>query len=193
MNTPPVYIAVSTSLGTMDRVEFATCGRFPGPPRGKGWHYDSHAEVWYRAASDENIADELAHLERYYSGLTLRDGTPHPDRRSFTGWKRLTDAERLLVEQDRPYRRALVLRNGALEHDIDAARECHRNHLRRMRAHALPQLDAQWMRATGQGQKEEGARVERKRQQWRDAPSDPRIASAPDLGALKQLLQDLPA
>jgi hypothetical protein len=103
-------------------------------------------------------------------------------------WRRIEAAERVLFQHDRTYRNALIMQGDKIAHDMPKARECHRNHLRRIRAHELPELDAQWMRAMGQGKAKEAAEVEAKRQKWRDAPADKRIDAAKtiaDLAAVK--------
>lgn len=185
---PPVYIAVETSLGTVDRIEFATQGRFPSPPRVPGWVYDPADDHWLRADNDANIQAEIDDLNRYFGSLTLKDGSPHPDRRMLGKWVRLTDAQRAVTEQDRAFRRAVVMLDGALQHDVAAARECVRRVLRHRRGQAMPELDAQWMRATGQGDKAAAKRIEAERQRWRDAPADPRIEAAQTLDELRALL-----
>lgn len=185
---PPVYIAVETSLGTVDRIEFATQGRFPSAPRVPGWVYDATADHWLRADNDANIQAEIDDLNRYFASLTLKDGSPHPDRRVLGKWVRLTDEQRAVTEENRAFRRAVVMRDGKLEHDVGAARDCVRRALRHHRGQAMPELDAQWMRATGQGDKAEAKRIEAERQRWRDAPADPRIDSAQTVEELKTLL-----
>ena len=182
MNT--VRIAIRVSTGKVYHTTIALEGRFPAPPRVRGWVYDAARNLWSRKPTNANIDAEVRDLEATWRTLSNADGSPHADRCTVLGWQRLSDAESAIFERERVYRNALVIDDaGAIVHDMPKARECHRNHLRRLRAHALPQLDAQWMRAAGQGG--DAAAVEAKRQAWRDAPADPRIDAASDLATLK--------
>jgi nitroimidazol reductase NimA-like FMN-containing flavoprotein (pyridoxamine 5'-phosphate oxidase superfamily) len=62
-----------------------------------------------------------------------------------------------------------------------------RRNLRHERGARFLELDAQWMRATGQGRQAEVAAIEKKRQALRDAPADPRIDAARNLEQLKAI------
>lgn len=183
MNT--IAIAIRVSTGKVYHTTLALEGRFPAAPRLRGWIAMLDG-TWARSASDANIEAEVRDLEATWRTMSNADGTPHADRCTVLGWQRLSAAEAGIFERDRTYRNALSIdESGAIVHDMPKARECHRNHLRRMRAHALPQLDAAWTRAMGQGKADELSTVEAKRQAWRDAPADPRIDAAADLASLK--------
>ena len=99
-------------------------------------------------------------------------------------WRRITPDE---VPKDRTYRDAWTDDGKAIEHDIEKAKVIHIAILRRDRAAALVELDAQWMKAVGQGDIAAQAAVEKERQKWRDAPADPRIEAAATVDDLKKI------
>jgi hypothetical protein len=185
-----VFIAIAVSSGAVYHAEMVTEGRFAGPPRLPGWVPNPVLGTWHRAPTDANIEAEVRDLERYWSSRVNADGTPHADAVTVVSWRRIDAAERVLFQHDRTYRNALVMHGDKIAHDMPKARECHRNHLRRIRAHELPELDAQWMRAMGQGKAKEAADVEEKRQKWRDAPADPRIDAAKTIAELSAVKPD---
>jgi hypothetical protein len=181
-----VQIAIRVSTGKVYHSTLSLEGRFPAPPRVRGWVYDQATSTWSRKPTNANIDAEVRDLDATWRTMSNADGSPHADRCTVLGWQRLSPAESAIFERDRVYRNALVIDEaGAIVHDMPKARECHRNHLRRLRAHALPQLDAAWTRAMGQGKADELSATEAKRQAWRDAPADPRIDAATDLASLK--------
>ena len=98
-----------------------------------------------------------------------------PGGAGVTGWRILRDGD---VPADRTYRDALIDTGEAIVHDMGRARAVHRGRIRARRAEAMRELDAKWMRATGQGKVAEADAIEALRQQWRDAPADPRIDAA---------------
>jgi hypothetical protein len=182
-----VYVAIAVSSGAVYHAEMVMEARMAGKPRLPGWIPDPAQGTWHRAPTDANIEAEVRDLERYWSSRCNTDGTPHADAVTVVSWRRIDAAERVLFQHDRTYRNALVMQGDKIAHDMPKARECHRNHLRRLRAHALPELDAQWMRATGQGKTKEAVEVEAKRQKWRDATANPAIDAAATVDELKAL------
>jgi len=180
-----VYVVATLNDGSVAHVAFQTEGRFPSQPKG-GWRPKADGLTWERNASDANIEYELARIAQMLAVPEKdRDGNILKPGRVLSGWRRITQSEHEQFERDRAYRAALVDRNGKIEHDIVKARQCHRDKLRHERANAMPLLDADWMRAAGQG-KDTGA-VEAERQKWRDAPADPRIEAAQTVEELKQI------
>lgn len=185
-----LYVAATWSDGSVSHHAIQLEGRFPSQPKG-GWSKAEGGLAWKREATDANIEYEMA---RYAFYRMNTDGL------GLMGWRRLSQAEHDLFEQDRPngkpttrpytggtYRNALVDRAGKIEHDIVKARDCCREELRRQRRNAMLVLDGQWMGATGQGKKAEADAVEAERQKWRDAPADPRIDAAGSVEELKQI------
>lgn len=69
-----------------------------------------------------------------------------------------------------PYRNALKDDGKALGHDMDKVRGIVVEHVRRDRAPLLAELDAEWNKHTGQGNKRAADEVEAKRQRLRDRP-----------------------
>jgi hypothetical protein len=59
--------------------------------------------------------------------------------------------------------------------------------IRKERKVTLRDLDAKWMRATGQKDNAAADAIEAERQKWRDAPADPRIDAAQSVEELKQI------
>lgn len=59
----------------------------------------------------------------------------------------------------------------SIEHDMDKVRAICVDRLRQARAPQLDQLDREWMKAMGQGDKKIAAAVEEQRQALRDAPA----------------------
>jgi len=181
-----VYIAVTvTTSGEVYHLAIQTEMRAPSRPRGDGWVFDEKRNVWTNPIGDTYI--------EYFIALNERQWAHRKDSRSglsysavtVVSWRRLTQQEHEQFNKDRRYRNALRDNAGKIEYDIAAARECHRDKLRHERANAMPLLDADWMRAAGQG-KDTGA-VEAERQKWRDAPADPRIEAAQSVDELKQI------
>lgn len=181
-----VNIAIRVSSGAVYHTAVQLEGRFASQPNGIGWEKLPNGE-WSRPDIDAVIADEVKRLDAYWSGLTNRDGTAHADRVSVLDWRRITEDEHAVFNRDRQYRNALTMAGDHIKHDMPKARECHRNHLRKLRTGAMTGLDAQWMRATGQGKKQEADAIEAQRQAWRDAPADPRIDTARTVDELKAL------
>jgi hypothetical protein len=182
-----VYIAVTVTNGEVYHLAVQTEMRAPSRPKGDGWLFDEKRAVWTNPVSDTYIEYLIAKNERGWAHRKDGRGMPAYDAVQVVSWLRLTQAEHEQFNQDRPYRNALRARNGKIEYDIAAARERCRELLRHQRAHAMPELDAQFMRALGQGKKVEQDAIEAERQKWRDAPADPRIDAAQSVGELKQI------
>lgn len=91
---------------------------------------------------------------------------------------------------DRSYRNAWVDDGQAIVHDMPKARAIHLTRLRKQRDAALDALDGPWMRAMGQDNKAEAARIEAERQALRDMPVTlaPAIAAAATLDELKAVV-----
>lgn len=152
-----VKIAVERADGGVSILSFVTVGRGNALPDGAQWIDEARGQ-WSREPTDASVASEVARA--------VPDGV---------AWHRILDDE---VPVDRTFRDALVVKGGALTHDIEKARGLTRNMLRHQRAAAMPELDAKWMRATGQGKKAEADKIETQRQAWRDAPANPQIDAA---------------
>jgi hypothetical protein len=163
MKPESIVVAVRRSDGGVSMMALLTVGRGNILPSGATWLEDGW---WARPPTDAVINDEVAKAV--------------PDA---LGWRLVKPGE---VPEDRTYRNAWV-DNGKIEHDMPKAREVHRGLIRKQRSPALQALDAEWMRATGQGKSKDAAEIEAKRQKWRDAPADPRIDAAKTVEQLKAI------
>lgn len=182
-----VYIGVTVSNGEVYHMALQTEFRAPSRPKGDGWTFDEKRGMWMNPVGDLYIEYIISKNERVWAHRKDgRTGEPY-DAVTVVSWRRLSQAEHEQFDTDRPYRKSLRDRNGKIEHDIVAAREQHRDILRWQRNHAMPELDAQFTRALGQGKKVEQDAIEAERQKWRDAPADPRIDAAQSVEELKQI------
>lgn len=156
-----VTIAVRRTNGTVSLMAFLIVGRGHILPFGAQW-ISERAGWWTRPANPENVARDLAvvcELERV----------------GYVDWRVIKKGE---VPEDRTYRDAWEDDGKAVTINIEKAKEIQRNRIRGERIAALQELDGEWMKAFGQGDTAEAARIEAERQQWRDAPADPSIEAA---------------
>lgn len=91
------------------------------------------------------------------------------------------------VPTDRMFRAAWRDTGSTLEVDMTIARGIWLEEARRLRSTKFDQLDKDWMRAMGQGDKAEAERVESERQKLRDLPDEllPDVEAARDLVELR--------
>lgn len=163
-------IAIERSDGGVSLMTFITVGRGSILPEGAAWAPELGGGTWFRPASDALIRSEI---------------TKVMPAEEVVAWRKATADD---VPGDRTYRDAWVHKDGQVVHDMTRARGVHRNLLRKHRAPVLRELDARWMRATGQGKTAEADAIEAQRQAWRDAPAAPRIEAAGSVEELKALL-----
>lgn len=166
-NYAAVKIAITRPDGGVSIMSFLTVGRGNSLPNGADW-LDKAIGSWSRPPTDAVVAEEVARAI--------------PDA---VAWQRILDSE---VPKDRTFRDALVVKGGALTHDMETARELARDMLRHQRAAVMPELDGEWMRAIGQDKKAEADKIEADRQVWRDAPADPKIDAAQTTGELALII-----
>jgi hypothetical protein len=105
------------------------------------------------------------------------------------------DTQFVLVDEadiptDRSYRGAWVQKGAKVDHDMSKAREIHKDHLRKLRAPLLGDLDTQYMRADETGDAALKRSIAARKQQLRDVTKDPRIAAAATVEDLKALSPD---
>lgn len=110
-------------------------------------------------------------------------------RMSFPGftpvkWKEIDPAS---VPTDREFRNAWTYNGKRFDHDIEKAREVHKDNLRARRAKLFERLDLEVSVATARGDSAEAARLENRRQKLRDITKDPRIASAKSIADLRKI------
>ena len=95
------------------------------------------------------------------------------------------DASSLTVPSDRTFRGAWSFNGDAVEVDMTAARDIHKDNLRPERAPRMEQLDVDFMQALEAGNST--TQIATDKQTLRDITDDARIASAADPDALKAL------
>ena len=95
------------------------------------------------------------------------------------------DASSLTVPADRTFRGAWSFNGDAVEVDMAAARDIHKENLRQERAPRMEALDVDFMQALEAGNST--TQIATDKQTLRDITDDARIASAADPDALKAL------
>ena len=98
------------------------------------------------------------------------------------------DASSLTVPADRTFRGAWQFNGAAVEIDMAAARDIHRDNLRREREPKLAALDVDYMKALEQGG--DTAAIAAQKQALRDITADARIEAAATPNELKALTLD---
>lgn len=94
------------------------------------------------------------------------------------------------IPSDRTFRNAWKAGTGCVEHDMDRAREIHRNRLRAERAPKLAALDVEYQRADEAGDAGAKRAIAAQKQALRDAPADPCIAEATTPEELKAAIPE---
>lgn len=158
-----VRVAITREDGTLAVMQFLLRGR-------GGIPYGATPEVvngvptgfWTREATHANI---FAEVLRAMSIDLDHNENPRPQPRSY---RIVEDSE---LPQDRTYRDAWIDNGSSIHCDIERAKKSHLEKVRHARAPLLEQLDRDWMRATGQGNKKEADAVEKRRQVLRDLPT----------------------
>ena len=95
------------------------------------------------------------------------------------------EASSLTVPTDRTFRGAWQFNGDAVEVDMAAARNIHKDNLRAERKPRLEALDVSYMKALEAGSG--AADIATQKQTWRDITADSRIANASTPDALKAL------
>ena len=95
------------------------------------------------------------------------------------------DASSLTVPSDRTFRGAWKFNGNAVEIDMAAARDIHKDNLRAERAPRLAALDVDYMKALEAGSGADA--IAAKKKALRDVTADAKIANAADADALKAL------
>ena len=167
MKNESILIAITRADGGVSIMNLATIARGNVLPSGAIFFNDASG-WWYRDPTDAVIEAEIAQV--------------CPDRVS---WRRIEQGE--IKEQDRVFRNAWRDTGSTIEPDLAIAKVLKADMIRKERKAALVELDAQWMKAVGQGDVAAQAAVEKERQKWRDAPADPRIEAAVTVDDLKKI------
>lgn len=101
------------------------------------------------------------------------------------------DAASLTLPQDRTFRGAWQFSGDAVEIDMAAARDIHRDNLRAERSPRFDALDVTWFRAAETADTDTQASVAAQKQALRDVTADPRIDAATTPDELKDLTLDM--
>lgn len=157
MKLDTVVVAITLDNGELAMMGFLQTGRGNVLPSGASWLTDG---IWRRPPTEENIRVEVLKTFDDTGSIGRR---PQPVR-----WRVVKDTD---VPQDRTYRAAWTDNGTAIVHDMAKTREIVLERVRTARAKAFQDLDARWMRATGQGDVKEAAAVEAERQALRDKPA----------------------
>ena len=99
------------------------------------------------------------------------------------------DASSLTVPSDRTFRGAWQFSGSAVDIDMAAVRDIHRENLRQARKPLLDALDVDYMKALEQGG--DTAAIAAQKQVLRDVTADPRIDAAATPDELKALTLDV--
>lgn len=99
------------------------------------------------------------------------------------------DASSITVPTDRTFRGAWQFSGNAVDIDMAAARDIHRENLRQARKPLLDALDVDYMKALEQGG--DTAAIAAQKQVLRDVTADPRIDAAATPDELKALTLDV--
>lgn len=171
-----VLVFITMDSNESHKVMEFQCGpmRSIALPLGAVWIPDQPG-YWTREATDATIFAEIA------KSFPAQDtnGVPLPQPVSY----KIIEREEL--PQDREFRDAWEHDGTTVRHNMPKARTIHLAHLRQARVDALGKLDREWMRATGQGKKQEVDAIEAQRQVLRDLPATLGIAEARTVDELK--------
>jgi hypothetical protein len=145
MKSETVPIAITMSDGTLTIMHFVTRECNPdGSVR------------WAKPPTKENVQAEV---DKVFGNPAITHAV---------SWRQITYDD---VPPDRTYRNAWRDDGKHIYHDMDHVRTLHLENLRYARAPLLEEKDRSWMRATGQGRKEDAAEIEMQRQELRDLPA----------------------
>lgn len=162
-------VAVTRSDGTVAILGFVTRGHGSVLPAGARWVSQTDG-IWEREANDGNIFSLIVAM--YAAG-------PQP-----TGYRVVRESD---LPGDRSYREAWRDTGTVIDHDMVRAREIHLARVRVARVERLSELDNEWMRATGQGDRPAADAVEAERQRLRDLPTTLGVEACNTVEELKAL------
>jgi len=165
------------SDGSLTIMAFKAEGRSPTLPEGAEW---GPAGTWRRPANQATIDAELA---KAFPGDPAGGRTR---RLRAVSWRIIPANYVPTTPEDRAYRDALTdLGTLPLAHNIQKARDIHRDKIRRARARKFADLDTAMLRAVEADDKAEQRRIGDVKQRLRDLPADPAIDQAQTIEQLK--------
>jgi hypothetical protein len=197
-----VYAAITRADGSVVHVAVQLVGRFPTAPN-RFWQLLDD-DLWSRLKllvlklkgrppwatygrepTDEAINYECMRLDYAWTNRFDEYGQPLPPEPGMVSWRRISDAEHQMFNQDRIYRDALEDAGGKIQHNMTKAKELHRAHLRHVNGDKFMALDRQWVDAMAANKRPEADAVEAKRKAMRDRVNDPAIDAAKTIEELK--------
>ena len=149
-------------------MDFITVGRGSILPFGGKW-IDKTSGWWTREPTDENIRHQIMRAKPHLGEVESY---------------RIIDAKD--IPCDRSFRDAWEDKDMKIVHNMEKARNIHRNNLRDLRAPLLEALDTEYMRADEQGDIKVKTEIAKKKQELRDATDYPAIDAAKNIGELKK-------
>ena len=167
--TRSIYIAMTMPDASVQIMTFAVIGRGNVLPQGATWLKEPGH--WLRDPTDATIEYEIRQV--------------FPGAEKPVSWRRFELGE--IKEQDRVFRDAWRDTGKSIEPHLPTAKKLKADMIRKERKVTLRDLDAKWMRATGQKDTAAADAIEAERQKWRDAPADPRIDAARSVEELKRI------
>lgn len=164
MKIQTAAVAITLNNGELAVMQFITQGRGNHLPIGAQWVTE---DQWTREPSEDNIKSEVL--------KTFKGHVEQP-----VSWRIISND---MLPVDRTYRAAWVDVAGVIAHDMNKARDIHRDLIRRARVPKLATLDAAYMRATEEGS--DIAKIVEAKNVLRDLPADSAIDAAQTIEQLK--------
>lgn len=156
-----VKFAITMMDGSLQVMSFVTVGRGNRLPWGASW-IDSENGLWRRHPTDENV--------RYEILKTFEDHPEQPQK-----W-RMVDAA--LIPEDRTFRGAWEDDGEKIIHNMEKAREIHRERIHYARQGKIKELDVAYQRADEDGNPDGKRAVVAKKQILRNLPDATEIRNA---------------
>lgn len=169
---PDVHIALTMDDGSFATVAFKVEGRSPTLPSGATW---LPSGSWHRPATSENIDAELAKTFPGFNTFGIKRAKP-------VSWRIINPVE---LPGDRTYRNSWEDKAGVIVHNLEKARNIHRDRIREARASKLVALDLEYQRADEANDPQAKKQVVERKQFLRDLPAHPAIDAAQTITQLK--------
>lgn len=134
--------------------------------------YESdYSEGWEKEPTKENIELEIKKSQVAWSS-------------PMKSWRIIKDEE---IPQDRTYRNAWEDKKDKIGHNMDKAKEQHRDFLRRQREPLMEKLDIEYLRADEAGNQQKKKDIIKEKQRLRDITALPEIDNAQTIEELKKI------
>jgi len=173
MELKQIYVAVSREDGSVVIMGFLTQGRgsfLPLGPDPAEW-IDKDSGWWKREPTDANL----------FAEITRSQEVGGPAAVSY----KVVDVNE--IPEDRSYRNALSYKNGKFTHDMNKAKDLHKDKLRRERVRLFDENDIELRDANLESSKDKLKKAIARRNYLRDITKDPRINAAKTVDDLKKI------